>query len=158
MSDDCDDNVLLDADDGSGVKSRRSKPSDFIPKPRLLTAPASKLAAFAQSQPQTLPDGGHTSSTAATVQDRGDIKFNDDISHDTAEGVTVIRNNKMSPGTPRGAAHGIRVNGTDGVEQSVSVQIYYFVYDGILSKPSEDLLAREVAAEILVPRIILPLP
>lgn len=50
MAHDYDDNVLLDSDEEGG-KAKKTK--DFIPKPRLLTAPANKLAAIA----------GHTSSS-----------------------------------------------------------------------------------------------
>lgn len=51
MADDFDDDVLLDSDEdvSTGSRAKKTKVSDFIPKPRILTSPASKLAFITNS-------------------------------------------------------------------------------------------------------------
>ncbi|KAF6027317.1 TMEM134 [Bugula neritina] len=49
MAEDYDDNILLDSDEESSNKAKKSKASNFIPKPRILTAPASNKEDVAQS-------------------------------------------------------------------------------------------------------------
>ena len=57
MATDYDDNILLDSDEDF-TKPKKTK--DFIPKPRLLTAPANKLASIA----------GHSQTTQAEESQR----------------------------------------------------------------------------------------
>jgi len=56
MAEDYDDNILLDSDEESSNKAKKSKASNFIPKPRILTAPASKLASIAHSHRTSTDD------------------------------------------------------------------------------------------------------
>ncbi|KAF6021796.1 TMEM134 [Bugula neritina] len=60
MAEDYDDNILLDSDEESTNRAKKSKASNFIPKPRILTAPASKLASIAHSHRTSTDDANNS--------------------------------------------------------------------------------------------------
>ena len=84
MAHDYDDNVLLDSDE-EGARTKKTK--DFIPKPRLLTAPASKLAAIAGQSSNQVEDGHqqHTDSHSSNEPNGSSSQRNDYIEPPAAD-------------------------------------------------------------------------
>ena len=83
MAHDYDDNVLLDSDE-EGARTKKTK--DFIPKPRLLTAPDSKLAAIAGQSSNQVEDGHqHTDSHSSNEPNGSSSQRNDYIEPPAAD-------------------------------------------------------------------------